>query len=139
MKYLLDTNIVVHFLRGAYHLDEKLREVGIQNCFVSEITLLELEYGVENSEPSWQERQRVALDNFTEVFTDRILPIREAFNLYAKNRSRLRKAGTPISDFDLLIGATAVLHNLIIVSDNVAELSRIENIQIENWIVRPNN
>ncbi|MCF8247156.1 MAG: PIN domain-containing protein [Saprospiraceae bacterium] len=137
MKYLLDTNIVVHFLRGAYRLDEKVREVGIQNCFVSEITLLELEYGVENSEPSWQERQRVALDNFIEVFTGRILPIREAFNLYAKNRSRLRKAGTPISDFDLLIGTTAVLHKFIIVSDNVTELSRIENIQLENWIIRP--
>jgi tRNA(fMet)-specific endonuclease VapC len=56
VKYLLDTNIVVHFLRGAYHLDDKMRAVGIQNCFVSEITLLELEYGVANSAPAWQDR-----------------------------------------------------------------------------------
>jgi tRNA(fMet)-specific endonuclease VapC len=79
MKYLLDTNTVVHFLRGAYHLDEKMRSVGIENCFVSEITILELEYGVENSAPEWQERQRVALDNFISIFEERILPIRPAF------------------------------------------------------------
>jgi tRNA(fMet)-specific endonuclease VapC len=126
----------VHFLRGAYHLDEKMRSVGIENCFVSEITILELEYGVENSAPEWQERQRIALDNFISIFEERILPIRPAFKHYAQNRARLRKLGTPISDFDLLIGSTAVAHDLTIVTDNVAELSRIENSRVENWIVR---
>ncbi|MBK8566861.1 MAG: PIN domain-containing protein [Saprospiraceae bacterium] len=136
MKYLLDTNTVVHFLRGAYHLDEKMRFVGIENCFVSEITILELEYGVENSAPEWQERQRTALDNFISIFEERILPIRPAFKQYALNRARLRKLGTPISDFDLLIGSTAVAHDFTIVTDNVSELSRIENSRVENWIVR---
>lgn len=42
MKYLLDTNIVVHFLRGAFNLDEQVRKAGLENCFISEITLLEL-------------------------------------------------------------------------------------------------
>lgn len=68
MKYLLDTNIVAHFLRGAYQLDTKIREVGIENCFISEITIAELEYGVENSAPEWQERQRLALIKFSEAF-----------------------------------------------------------------------
>lgn len=107
MKYLPDTNIVAHFLRGAFQLDSKIREAGIENCFVSEITLLELEYGVENSAPEWQERQRLALANFTEAFEGRILPIRSAFKVYAQNRVQLRKTGTPISDFDLLIGSTS--------------------------------
>ncbi len=139
MKYLLDTNIVVHFLRGAYHLDEKVREAGLENCFVSEITLLELEYGIENSDPSWQDRQRQSVNNFTQAFEDRILLIRSAkvFSIYAKNRVRLRKLGTPISDFDLLIGSTSIAHDLIMVSENVSELSRIENIKLENWVVRP--
>lgn len=45
--------------------------------------------------------------------------------------------GTPISDFDLLIGCSALVHNLILVSENVSDLSRIEHIQLENWVVRP--
>ncbi len=136
MKYLLDTNIVAHFLRGAYQLDTKIREVGIENCFISEITIAELEYGVENSAPEWQERQRLALIKFAEAFEGRILPIRPVFQVYARNRVRLRKAGTPISDFDLLIGSTVVFHNYSMVSENISELSRIEGIVLENWVVR---
>lgn len=139
MKYLLDTNIIVHFLRGSYNLDVKIRKVGIENCFVSEITLLELEYGVENSAPEWQARQKESLKNFIEAFEGRILPIRDTFSIYAKNRVRLRRLGTPISDFDLLIGSTAVVHGFILSTDNVSELSRIEHIKLENWIVRHNS
>lgn len=137
MKYLLDTNICVHFLRGAYGLDVKMREVGLENCAISEITLAELEYGVENSDPAFQIKQRESLKKFTKTFADRILPIRDCFSFYAKNRVRLRKLGTPISDFDLLIGCSAFVHNLILVSENTSELARIENIQLENWVVRP--
>lgn len=49
MKYLLDTNICIHFLRGKFNLLEKTQEVGIENCAISEITLAELVFGAENS------------------------------------------------------------------------------------------
>ena len=136
MKYLLDTNICVHFLRGKFNLDQKLRAVGIENCAISEITVLELEYGIENSDVSFQPNQRMALENFIKTFNNRILPIRPCFSVYAKQRVRLRKLGTPISDFDLLIGSTALTYNSIMVTDNVKEFNRIENIKIENWVAR---
>jgi len=41
-----------------------------------------------------------------------------------------------ISDFDLLIGCTAMEKKLIMVTENVPEFKRISNIQIENWIQR---
>lgn len=41
-KYLLDTNICVHFLRGKYNLLDRIREVGLENCCISEITYAEL-------------------------------------------------------------------------------------------------
>lgn len=49
MKYLLDTNICIHFFRGKYKLIEKLENIGINNCAISEITLAELVFGAENS------------------------------------------------------------------------------------------
>lgn len=49
MKYLLDTNICVHFLRGKFDVDEVIKSKGLQNCYISEITVLELRYGAENS------------------------------------------------------------------------------------------
>lgn len=46
-KYLLDTNICVHLLRGKYHVDASMDKVGFENCYISEITVAELKYGSE--------------------------------------------------------------------------------------------
>ena len=50
MKYLLDSNICINFLRGKYNIIDKLNEVGIDNCAISEITLAELVFGAEKSD-----------------------------------------------------------------------------------------
>ena len=47
--YLLDTNIVIFLFKGRYKIDEKIEEVGSDNCFISEISLAELLYGAEKS------------------------------------------------------------------------------------------
>ena len=49
MKYLLDTNICIYYMKGLFDLDFKIDTVGNDNCFISEITLAELKYGVANS------------------------------------------------------------------------------------------
>lgn len=56
--------------------------------------------------------------------------------LYAKEKSRLRKAGKMISDLDLFIGCTAVENELIMVTENTNEFERISDIKIENWVNR---
>lgn len=43
-------------------------------------------------------------------------------------------AGTPIDDFDLLIGASAVQYDMIIVTGNIRHFQRIPKIKIENWM-----
>jgi len=39
----------------------------------------------------------------------------------------------PISDFDLLIGSTAIFHDLIMVTENTKHFKRIKGIQLEDW------
>lgn len=132
MKYLLDTNICVHFFRGKFNLIEKFEEVGLMDCAISEITLAELVYGAENSQTPKKNHDIV------EKFSGQviILPIYDSINLYGKEKARLRKLGNMISDFDLLIGSTSVEKGLIMVTENVREFERISNIRIENWISR---
>jgi tRNA(fMet)-specific endonuclease VapC len=132
MKYLLDTNICIHFFRGKFNLIEKLEEVGLTNCAISEITLAELIFGAENSLSP--QKNRDIVDKFSSKVT--VLPIFDVINLYAKEKVRLRKSGTMISDFDLLIGCTAVQKELIMATENQREFERISNIKIENWIDR---
>jgi tRNA(fMet)-specific endonuclease VapC len=132
MKYLLDTNICIHFFRGKFNLGAKFQEIGLKSCAISEITLAELIYGAEHS--SNKQKNFALIEAFAAEIT--ILPIINCIYLYGSEKSRLRKNGTMISDFDLLIGTTALTSDLIMVTENVSEFERIDGIQIENWIVR---
>ncbi|MBE0637918.1 MAG: type II toxin-antitoxin system VapC family toxin [Bacteroidales bacterium] len=128
-KYLLDTNICAYFLNGKYNLDEKINEAGIENCLVSEITIAELKYGVEKS--TYKEKNRKILETFQTKFG--ILPIFPALEIYAKEKARLKTKGKILDDFDLLIGATAIFNNFILVTKNVSDFERLSEIIIEDW------
>jgi tRNA(fMet)-specific endonuclease VapC len=128
-KYLIDTNICIFYIKGKFELDRKFSEASSEGYYISEITLAELKFGVENSEK--KEKNQKALDNFLTGVT--ILPIFHSLDLYAKEKSRLRKSGMTIDDFDLLIGATSVTHDLIMVTNNTDHFKRISGIKIEDW------
>ncbi len=128
-KYLLDTNICIYFLKGQFNLHQKIEDAGIVNCFVSEITIAELKYGVENSNQIAKNRE--TLEKFQNKFT--ILPIYTALDIYAKEKARLKKKGKMLDDFDLLIGATAISNNLIIATRNVSDFDRLDGIKIDDW------
>jgi tRNA(fMet)-specific endonuclease VapC len=116
-------------MKGKFALNKKFDQVSTDNCFISEVTLAELKFGVENSEKP--DRNRKALEDF---LTDiKVLPIFHSLDLYAKEKARLRKAGTPIDDFDLLIGVTSIMHGLTMVTNNTDHFKRINGIDLENW------
>lgn len=131
MKYLLDTNIIIFWLKGRYNINEKVKRAGAENCFISEVTVAELWCGVESSPPEVLEEKRQRLEFF--LLHIQIIPFSAAIDVYAKEKVRLRTAGEIIPDFDLLIGATAVQQGLIMVSNNSKHLARIEGIQLEDW------
>ena len=132
MTYLLDTNICIHFFRGKFNLLKKFEKVKLENCAISEITLAELVFGAENSDNP--DKNHKLIDRFIRQIT--IIPIFDSIYLYGKEKARLRKLGTMISDFDLMIGCTAVEKELTLVTENVHEFKRVSNIRIENWIDR---
>ena len=45
--YVLDTNICAFYLRGRFNVDRYIDRVGWDNCYISEVTELELKFGVE--------------------------------------------------------------------------------------------
>jgi tRNA(fMet)-specific endonuclease VapC len=64
-----------------------------------------------------------------------ILPIFHSLDLFAKEKARLQKAGTPVDDFDLLIGVTSVTHKLTMVTNNTTHFKRINGIKLEDWTI----
>jgi len=132
MKYLLDTNICIFYLKGKYDLISKFKMIGKEHCCISEITVAELKYGAECSENP--NKARALANELIEQFE--IIPIYSSLDYFAKEKSRLRKEGTIIDDFDLLIGATAISEKMIMVTNNIKHLSRLKNIKIEDWTVK---
>ena len=62
-----------------------------------------------------------------------ILPIFPVLDVFAREKARLEKLGLRLDDFDLLIGATAIHYDLILVTNNVMYFERMQNLSIENW------
>lgn len=133
MKYLLDTNICVFFLRGKLNLVDIIKEKGRENCYISEITIVELSYGAENIlNPK---KSHKSVDAFLNGLS--IVPIFGGIKRYAKEKVRLRKIGKRMHDeFDLLIGVTAIENKLILVTDNTKDFERLDGIKMENWFKR---
>ena len=131
-QYLLDTNIIVFLFRGNVDICQKLNSVGKENCFISEVTVAELQYGVECS--AKKEYNARILQDFLQ--DTNVIPFKDAINCFASEKAKLKKVGLKIDDFDLLIGCTAKQNNLTVVTDNIKHFQRIDDIHIENWIQR---
>lgn len=97
--------------------------------FISEVTLAELKYGIAKSE-----RRDANRENLWRFLTGvAVLPISAVLDLFAEEKARLARTGTIIPDFDLLIGATAVHHDLVMVTNNTKHFQRINGIKLEDW------
>ena len=132
MQYLLDTNICVFILRQKYGVGERMLLAGVSNCFISELTYAELLFGAECSDNP--EKNKTLIDRFLSRI--KVIPIKDAIPLFAKEKARLRKDGTMVEDFDLLIGTTAVKEGLTMVTENTRHFQNINGIQLDNWVVR---
>ena len=128
--YLFDTDICVFRLRRQFNIDRRLVQIGKRNCCISEITIAELRFGAERS--NQREEQTRLIDAMYDVFT--VLPITHAIRLYAAEKARLWSIGQKLADFDLLIGATAVYHGLVLVTNNMKHFERMQSLQLENWM-----
>ena len=54
----------------------------------------------------------------------------ETCRIFATERGRLRAEGNLIEDFDLMIGATAIRHDLTLLTNNRRHFSRLDGLQI---------
>lgn len=131
-KYLLDTNICIYFLKGKFDLHKKIEATGLENFFISEISVAELKFGAENSDR--KEENRKVIEDFILKFT--ILPIYNCLDIYAKEKARLRKKGLIVDEFDLLIGCTAIANDLTMVTNNEKHFEQLSKVKIENWTAK---
>ncbi len=132
--YLLDTDTIIYTLKGNEAVNKHLRLHIEDPMKMSIITLLELYYGAHKS-------RRVA-SNLAKVkrleAEFEILPTgKESAEIFGMLKATLEKSGLRLDDFDLIIAACAMVHNLTLVTNNLAHFQRIEGLKLANWTIAP--
>ena len=131
MTYLLDTNIVSFAIKNNLIIKERLEELRSQEELISIscITYFEVKRGLFAVKASKQlERFDDFCKDFEIIFLDDLAILEKAAEIHAN----LRLRGLPIQTEDILIAATAIIKDFILVS-NDSDLLRVEELSLENW------
>ena len=130
--YLLDTNICIYIINNnPKQVVEHIKRLKPHQVKLSSISLAEMEYGVSKSRD--RERNRQALIHFASAF-DIIEFNDDDAEVYGLIRADLEKRGQIIGPYDMQIAAQSISRDLILVTNNTSEFSRISHIKLENWI-----
>ena len=131
MKYLLDTNTCIRYINGrAPNIRTKILSVSDTDITVCAITKAEMFYGAAKSQ--YPERSRAKQEAFFTRFVSLSFDDNAA-KQFGLIRAKLESAGTPIGAYDMQIAAIAITHDLIVVTHNTKEFSRINDLKIEDW------
>lgn len=134
MSYLLDTNIVIAFMKGNVNVIKALKFQRFHDIYLSSVTLFELYYGAYKSQHTRQSLQNIADLRFQMLDFDH-----DDSQQAGRIRAQLEAKGKPIGHYDLLLAGQAVNRNLTLITDNIGEFSRINEfhlaeLQLENWL-----
>ena len=133
MRYLLDTDTCIELLRGNSNTVERIQVISPDDIAISTITRYELSYALLRCAPSRQNSQRAKIDALLDQLHE--IPFgRATAECAAHLRAALEAKGTPIGPMDTLIAATAMETKLALITGNTREFSRIDQLEIENWI-----
>lgn len=130
MKWMLDTDTCIAIIKKHPVVLKKLRGKSIGQVGLSSITLGELAFGAAKSS-----RPRAAHDALHEfllaleiaAFDD------QSAMRYGEVWASLAPGGKPIGPFDTLIGSHARSLDVILVTHNTREFTRIKDLRLEDW------
>ncbi|MBI3830592.1 MAG: type II toxin-antitoxin system VapC family toxin [Planctomycetes bacterium] len=130
MVYLLDTDIASFALRGVYGLNVSIVKRHDRRVFISWPT--ETELLVWAYLHPYPFRRLRSLREFIRDIP--VIPVDPRIqDTYARMKVRLKIAGKPMSQFDLLIAATALTHKLTLVTHNSKHFRHVPGLRVQDW------
>jgi tRNA(fMet)-specific endonuclease VapC len=132
MIYFLDTNICIYYLNNSSpRLKKLLQSMPTANIKIPSMVAAELLYGAEKSVK--REYNLKLFKTFLSIYS--IINFdKKAAACYAAIRAELESKGQSIGGNDLVIAATAIANNGILVTHNTEEFSRLGRLKTEDWV-----
>lgn len=128
MKYLIDSDWVVDYLIGKQQAIDLLSSVFRDGVAISLITLGEIYEGIYFGRDP--QRSEAVFRQFLRSID--VLPLnRSIMQQFARIRGDLRRKGQIIGDPDILIAATAMYHDLTLLTRNRKHYGRIPMLKVE--------
>lgn len=136
--YLLDTNVLSELRKARSskinpNVDKWARSVPSSSLYLSTITILEMELGIllkERKDPVQGKILRTWFNDYVmPAFTDRIIPVDVAVAI----RCASLHVPDPKPQRDSLIAATALVHEMIIVTRNVCDFESTDAKIVNPW------
>ncbi|MDX2212967.1 MAG: type II toxin-antitoxin system VapC family toxin [Oculatellaceae cyanobacterium bins.114] len=131
MQYLLDTCVISDFIKGEPGTLARLKQTPPADIAVSVVTVMELRYGLALNPQRAQKIEPTIASLLSSITILRFSGL-EAEQA-AQIRVILKAQGQPIGAYDVLIAATALQHQLVMVTANQREFDRVPGLQTENW------
>lgn len=132
MKYFLDSNIIIYFIKGKFRkIGEKLEEHE-KDIVIPSVVLAELEYGARNSND--YEKTISVYKPFLDLYPTAVFDKKSSVE-YGKLRKILSSTGVIIGPNDMMIAATVLANGGTLITHNVGEFSRVEGLLIEDWTI----
>ena len=129
--YLLDTCVISDFVKGNPLTLHTIKSHAPKQLYVSTITLMEIEYGLQRIPQRRHEIDKALRIFLKEINTQDFTAIEAIAG--GNLRCALSKKGTPIGAYDVLIAATALINQMVLVTDNTKEFQRVKGLKVENW------
>ena len=127
MTYLADTDVLANWLRGREEDVLLLSSLSSDGLAISLITYGEIYDGIFSGHNTTA--NKAAFEQFLRWID--VLPLnRQIMQRFARIRGRLRRAGQIISDPDILIAATAIHHDLTILTHNIRHFERVPELKL---------
>lgn len=127
VRHLLDTDWIIQYLNGTPGVVSRVDALRADGLALSVVALAELYEGVYYSrDPHRSEQElRAFLSGLAVLGLDV-----ETCQRFGRERGRLRAAGKTVGDFDLLIGATALRHDLTLCTNNRRHFEVIDGLRL---------
>ncbi len=131
LRYLLDTNICIYIAKQKpLSVLKKFEQIEVGDVGMSIITYGELLYGAQKSHHP--KKTHSLLEELVSLIPPLPMSIQVSKH-YGDARNKLEKQGKPIGNNDLWIAAHALTLELVLITNNVKEFSRVPHLKIENW------